>query len=457
MAIDPILSILNSRAPFALLRALKASSQRLGGLYAQLATGSAVSPAGDPGKFVAEMALRTELSGVIAARGSIDLGRAAIGLAETTLGGVSDRLIELRGVAIEALGSNDSDTRRVLQNRADQIVQSIELDLGGARFAGRPLFEDFSFDVAGDATGRLQNVSVTQTPVPTGNDGYRINVDVDAVGQSATQTLALSGTGPALLTLRTSQGSHSFSISLTGTSADGAALAASINALGEDTGVTATDNGSGDVELRTNEAGSAQYIAVSDVVGGISVLPGGTNGTDALVRVNGAVAQAAGNHVEFSAGGLGGSFDVTGSGAFGTQLTARGGFTMATDGAGGTYTFGVPAFAPGALGLSALRTGGDSALGTDPASALDLIDRALATATDGRAQLGSVDSTLQRHAAFLDGQHTGLMDAIDTISSVDLASTLVDISREQLLQSATIGVLRNMLSLHRAATLRLLL
>lgn len=434
----------------AVLSALMKSRQRSSLLLTQLATGTRLtSPGIDPSAFVAEQSLRLERAGVIAARGGIEFGLAATRIADSAMSSISDSLIEMRTLSIEALNSSDPGTLAALQGRADSLSQGIQRTLGGTNFGRTNVFGQLQFDISDDFADRLDNIEITGTHRPTGTIGLDVDVNVSQVGQVASATIAPTGNGSVSFDLRGDSGSEIVAIQLTGNASNDAdSLATAINANSDSTGLTANVNSFFEVEIVSETAGSNQFIAISNTVGGLNIVNAPANGTDAQVTVNGQVTSASGNRVQFSQNGLSGSFDVTDGAAFSTDFNVQGGFTVAVNETGNTVTFGLT----GLDYLGSMKVD----LKNNAAAALDTIDSAFDSLLSAQSSLASNQGGLQRYSALLDGREMGLAEALDTISGVDIASLIVDITRENLQTQIATSALSSMLDLQRLTAFKLL-
>ena len=434
----------------AVLSALMKSRQRSSLLLTQLVTGTRLtSPGVDPSAFVAEQSLRLERAGVIAARGGIEFGLAATRIADSAMSGISDSLIEMRTLSIEALNTSDPSQLSALQYRADSLSQSIQRTLGDTKFGRTNVFGQLQFDISDDFADRLDNIEITGTHRPTGTIGLDVDVNVSQVGQVASATIAPTGNGSVSFDLRGDSGSELIAVQLTGNASNDAdSLATAINANSDSTDLTASVNGFFEVEIVSENAGTDQYIAISNTVGGLNVVHAPANGTDAQVTVNGQITSASGNHIQFSQNGLSGSFDITDGSAFSTDFNVKGGFAVAVDEAGNTVTFGLT----GLESLSSLNID----LKNNAAGALNTIDSAFDSLLSAQSSLASNQSSLQRHSALLDGREMGLADALNTISGVNIASLIADITRENLQTQIATSVLGSMLDLQRMTALKLL-
>lgn len=179
------------------------------------------------------------------------------------------------------------------------------------------------------------------------------------------------------------------------------------------------------------------------------------------VTVNGVAARVENNVARFTANGFAGSFSIDPATAPGTAVTLTvqsGGITVATDGSGGTLTFGVPAFsgdlgASSGVGSLARLTTAIGSVSTDDRIAI--LDAARSEVITGRAQIGRVDSGLANAGSAIENQISGISSAVADLRSVDLASAILDLTRAQVQAELQTLLLREN-NVTQASILRLL-
>lgn len=434
------------------------NNQRLFGLLAaQLAANDrlATRPGFDPGAFVASERLRSQLASLDAGSRSIQLGRAISSLADSSLESTSTQLDNIRTLVLQASVASGDD-RLAIQGAIQTSVNQLESQLSSP-FFGRLGGSGSAIGVTSDPSGTITNAVLTQVPSQVPEAGFDIDIEVVAAGTSAEATIA-NAAGIAV-------GGRFELIGATGrvaVTANGSAqdVVDQINAGTGRSGLAASLSGA-DVVVSSVDAGSRQSIGIANLGAAGLTVASNVAGTDAQVRVNGVAASARGNVVSFGAGGFAGSFAVDPNAAGGTTVQLRavsGGITVATDGNGGSLTFGVPAFA-GSLGSSSgvgsLASLGANAGGVSLSDSLAIIDAAQSEVLASRAQLGSIDNRLAEASSAIENQISGISSAFADLRSVDVAGAILDLTRTRVQAELQMLLLREN-NVTQASILRLL-
>jgi len=122
---------------------------------------------------------------------------------------------------------------------------------------------------------------------------------------------------------------------------------------------------------------------------------------------------------------------------------------------GETYAFTIGNMTPSELGadyttaqganqsgLNALKTGGDYALATDPQSAIEVIDEAIADVSNERAKLGAIQvNVLESNQRNLSIARENLQTSESRIRDVDMAKEMVEFTKNNVLTQAATAML----------------
>lgn len=321
-------------------RVLKKNNDNLSTSLERLSTGLRINTgADDPAGLIASENLREEQAGI---KQAIDnAGRAGniIGTAEGGLNEVSSLLTELNGLVNQSANSGGLSDKEKAANQlqADSILATINRIAGATAFQGTKLLNgNYAYTTSSTAASAFGSLQINSAGLPA-NVTQSVLV---AVSNSATQgkltfTGATSSVGAAATTLEIAGNDGTQQLTFAA-NAKLSAVAAAINNITTATGVTASAAG-GVLTFKSGAYGSDQFVSVRSVAGAAFAVTGGTSGkaagTDAVVTVNGASAQAKGLDVTYRDSSLDVEF----------QLSTKGLNGLAGNGLnnGLTKTFGV--------------------------------------------------------------------------------------------------------------------
>jgi flagellin len=341
------------------------------------------------------------------------------------------------------VGSNANETISV------GITASRATDLGANQFVA---VANIGADVAGSATLADLDTAL-ETVTINGPDGQKdityaltdsAKQFVDKVNaESGTTGVTASATTTATLTLDAANNGTTFSIKLGSyndasqtigsavtisqaitDNTDLTDLAAAINAESANTGVTAElSSGNGTITLTQADG---YNIGVSGITNNDASLDatlatlGYTLDTGAATTVFGDTA----GDVSDEAVMLGGQVTFSGTGAFGVESS-------------GTNVLGA---ASGSSSLSAVSAI-DISTQTGSNSALDVLDQALRTVSDSRADLGAIQNRLESTIANLTNVSENVSAARSRVQDADFAAETAALTRAQILQQAGVAML----------------
>jgi flagellin len=234
-------------------------------------------------------------------------------------------------------------------------------------------------------------------------------------------------------------------------------ISTAINQIKDVTGVSATVAGTS-LNIDSTTFGSAQFVSVTAVAGTFNVT-GGTsgkaNGTDANVTVNGAAATAAGKDITYRSNDLDLAFTVS-SGLNGGKSK-----TFGITGGGATFelgaqvsetakaSLGIQSVSTGSLGdsnvgfLSSLASGGANALtGNSLVAAQGVVNKAINQVSELRGRLGAFQTfTLGSTINSLNISFENASSALSSVEDTDFASETANLTRSEILSSASTTVL----------------
>jgi flagellin len=269
--------------------------------------------------------------------------------------------------------------------------------------------------------------------------------------------------------LNGSNGAETFNFGA-GTSID--QIASAVNLVSDATGVEATQNEDGELELTSTAYGSDASIDLEIISEGstgtfdASVADKSVEGKDIVATVNGVEASGKGNQLSVNNSTLNLSVTVEdGSDAnFSFSITGGGAkFQLGTEVASTQQArLGIGSVSTGQLGGSAgrlyeLGSGQAKSLSEDVAGAAAIVDEVIAKVTSLRGRLGAFQSTtLESNLTSLNETRSNLSEAESTIRDADFAQESANLTRAQILVQSGTNVLslanqqpQNVLSLLR--------
>ncbi len=376
-----------------------------------------------------------------------------IGTAEgdlTEIGGLLTGLQSSVG-AVANGGAITQDERDAAQADVDSVIAQITKIASGSSFNGKKLLDgSLGYRVSGVTSTALSNVVVNSAKVPTGGS-KTLSIAVQTAATQGTVTYTggtLAAGNNVSLELTGNSGTQQISFAAGTTIAQ---QATAINATTNDTGVIATVSGT-NLLIQSADYGSTQNVSAKVLSGTYTASATSAAGTDAVVRVNGALAAANGINVTYrdnstdssftltttsNVAGQTTSFNVTGGGAD-FQLGSR--VTDANRSSIGINSVAATSLGSATLGtLSTLRGGEANALaGTNLATAQKIVDASVKQVASLRGRLGmfqkyQVDSNINSLQSELEqSDETG-----SAIRDADFATETAELSRQQILQQAS--------------------
>jgi len=444
-------------------RSLSANNAKLNTSLQRLSTGLKINTAADdPSGLIASEALKGEQTGISTAIDNANRATNVVGTAEGGLSEVSNLLNQLGGLVNQSAntGALSSDEISANQLQVDSILNTVNRIANSTSFQGKNLLDgSLGYTLSGAGTSAFTAISVNSANLP-GNTAEAVVVQV--TNSATLGNVTYSGPsnsahiGGSAVTLQIAGNIGSQQLSFAG-STKLSAVAAAINNITGETGVTASASGA-KLTFATKNYGSNQFVSVSSVSGAFNVT-GGTSGkayaTDAKVLVNGASATVDGTNVIYRDSnldlnltlskavnhGVTKSFGITGGGAnfsLGSKVTD----TLKT-------SIGINSVSTGSLGdsangfLSSLSTGGANQLTAKSLStAQNIVSEAVNQVSTLRGRLGAFQSlTLGSTVNSLSVAYENITAANSSITDTDFAAETANLTRDQILSQAATTVL----------------
>jgi flagellin len=429
-----------------------------------------------------------------------------ISLAQTAEGAmqeVTNNLQRIRELAVQSANdSNSSEDRASLNAEVTQLVAEIERVASTTSFNGKMLL-DGSFGTATFQVGSEQGetisfsmVSVRSSSLGVGSgSSYSTNLTGSEVGATALSAgdLTINGyeVGAASDDGVSLEGTLSVHTATTlDSAASGIAVAAAINAITGDTGVTATVNATtvagtavtafgtavaaGDITINGVDIGALAAAADaaergSDMAAAINVVSNQTGVTATFNTTTGAVALTAadGRNITIEKSANAGANDATtglttgvADATLGSDTTrssvdldsiSSSGVTVggANDGNAGLtahvgYTAATASAGAGVSSLDITTVGGAS-------SALAIVDAAIATIDSARGDLGAIQNRFESTIANLQNVAENVSAARSRIVDADFAAETAAMTKAQVMQQAGVAMLAQANMLPQAA------
>ena len=235
-----------------------------------------------------------------------------VGTAEGALAEVGSLLTGLQSLvaSVANSGAQTQDERDAAQGEVDSTISQINKIAGSSSFNGKKLLDgSLSYKTTGVVAASMTNVNVNAAKVPPGG-AKAITMAVQTAATRGTITYAggtLAVGNNVSLELTGNTGTQQMSFAAGTTIAQ---QAAAINATTNDTGVQATVVGA-NLQIESADYGSQQAVSARLLSGTYSTSVTAASGTDAVVRVNGALAAANGVNVAYRDNATDVSFSLT--------------------------------------------------------------------------------------------------------------------------------------------------
>lgn len=421
----------------------------------RLSTGSRINRgADDPAGLIVVQSLSAELTGTNAALDNNQRAKSLLGTADAALTEVTSLISTIQSLAAKSSSSGGLTPSEIAANQAqiDNAISSIDRIIGTTQFNGKRLLDGSqSIRATASVPAKVSDVRVYSRPTTTPTQSLAVNVV--SVGAVASGTLVNNpaAVSAAQISVTGSLGTATISIAAGDTLAN---IASKVVAAANDTGVSATVNGS-TVRIQSRAYGSNAFVSASYISGDSDFATGVayTKGTDAQVTVNGQSAFVDGLRVSYNASGFSGEFTLTAAGnvagGAGNIDIAGGGATFQLGTTTNTQsTIGINALFSQGLGdsvtgyLSTLKSGGTNDLTKNAGQATSIAKAALSQVATLQGRIGGFTQfQVETSINSLSAAKEALTNARSVITDVDFASETAELSRQNVLLQSAVSLL----------------
>lgn len=446
---------------------LAKSQSALGTSLQRLSSGLRINTgADDPSGLIASETLRSEIQGISTAIDNSTRASNVITTADAALGEVSNLLVSIKGLIIQAAntGGMSQDEINANQLQVDSAIASVTRISNSTSFAGLKLLDgSLGYITSGVATSALRDVHIHNAAFGT---AATIPVVVNVIQSAQTAQLRFQAsaiTNSITLELAGSVGVQVLSF-VSGTKSS--AIAFAVNRVSDSTGVSASitsaSNVSSGITFTSSGYGSKSFVSVQ-VLGNASsfvtqsaatgAVQQRSVGIDAIASINGAQAIADGLKLSLDTPSLSLSLNIDAALGIGTK-------TFTITGGGAVFQLGpqvqsnqqvniaIDSISASRLGsaltgyLTDVVTGGAADLSRDPARASQILDIAINQVSILRGRLGAFEkNTLQTNINTLQVALENVTASESSIRDTDFAAETSNLTRNQILVQAGTSVL----------------
>ncbi len=469
------------------LSALNNTQGSLSTYIQQLSTGQQInSPADNPAGYSIAQRFTTQINGLNQA---ISNGNQAVSLVQTATGALQNEtnlLQQIRTIAVQsANGSNTSQDRASLQGVVSQLLAQVQTIATQTQFNGQNLldgsFSGQQFQVGANAN-QIINVSVSNAQASAiGNNVmaasgsiYSSSGSVTSNGYGAGGAFTISASAgnftSGTVNIAGYAGTSGITVAATDSAAD---IAAGINKISQQTGVTASANtsvaftvasgsisftlGNGNTTSQTNAVNiSANVTALTPtgLSGLVSAINNATAQTGIAASVNAnnqlVLTQAQGQNISITNFAGTGSLAAGGTTVDGTNQTALvQGFVQMQSTQGYSLTNGQNIGLASISSLNAVSTVDVSTV-EGANQAIATIDQAINTLNQQGGSLGAIQQRVQASVQNLQTAATNLSSARSTVQDANIAEATTQLTKYQILQQAGISTLAQANSLQQS-------
>jgi flagellin len=447
-------------------RVLRKNNDSVNKSLERLSTGLRINKgADDPAGLIASENLRLEKAGISQAIDNAERASNIIGTAEGGLTEVSSLLTELQQLVSQSAntGGLSEEEKAANQLQVDSILGTINRIAGSTAFQGAKLLNgNYAYATSGVVASAFTTMQINSARLP---DAQAVNVVVQVTDSATTGQVTFTGAGTGTgntVTLEVAGAAGTEQLTFAGSSTI-AQIATAVNAIREVTGVSAAASGT-TLKFNSTGYGSEQFVSVKALSGTFAVA-GGTNGkdygTDAIVKVNGAAAEAHGINVTYRNSNLDLEFDISTATGGVNGLNNGGTKTFTITGGGANFSLGskvtetdkaaigiqsvsTSSLGDGAVGyLSTLASGGANDLSSgNLVAAQKILDKAVKQVSQLRGRLGAFQKfTIGSTVNSLGIAFENASAAESAIRDTDFAEETAKLTRSQILVSAATTVL----------------
>jgi flagellin len=442
----------------------------LGATLEKLSTGFKINRASDgPAALVISERLKGQLVSLQQAVETSDRARQMVNTAEAALTEVSNLLISIQDLIIEAANDGALSNEEILANQfqVDSAIETITRIASVTSYGELSLLNgNLDYTVSGLSYSTISDFGIHGAQITNGVSQIRVQIAITSnaekagVSQPATTVNALNNSGLSLL-ITGNLGAELIKLS---PNTSVSAIRDAVNGFSDSTGVVAAVSNASLI-FQSQGFGSDQFVHVQDLTAtnvGNELFKHFDEGVDVVGSINGHQAAARGLemttntfqlHAEFL---LSANFWSTNGGT----VTGTASASFYVTGGGATFQLGENAnvrdqeflgiqritsdnLGDGSVGyLKDLMTGGSAQLLTNPELAHQIVAKAIDDITLLRARLGAfVANTLDSNTNSLDIAIRSLQSSVSNLLDTDFAEATAEFTKNQILVQAGTSVL----------------
>lgn len=438
-------------------RNLGASDSALTKSIEKLSSGYRINSAGDdPAGLVISEKLRAQVSGIGMAVKNAGDAVNMVKTAEGALQEVSRLLSSMRDLAVHAsnIGANDTATAAADQQQIQNAIQSINKIAAETQFGNKKLLDGTAGITASIAGADVIAGDFSNTVLAL-EDGDQISVNVTAAAEQA--TIASADLGEDTDNLASDGTFYMNGVAINYTTSDTVAgLAEKVNAVSDQTGVTAATDGAGVINFTSVAYGSAASITATEAVATIfgatstsdtgvdaaaTITSGGENVSDAswTAGAGNILKDSRGNSIvlkEGTTGNVGVEFTIT-AGTLKFQVGAFSGQTRSVN-LNSAYADKLGTTAVAGEDVSTI----DVTTFDGAQDAIDILEQAISDVSTMRANLGATQkNVLESSINSLNVAKENISASESAIRDTDMAAEMVEFTKNQILQQAGVAML----------------
>jgi flagellin len=425
----------------------------------RLSTGLKINSGADaPAGLIASQQLQSEMAGISQAVDNSQQAGNVVNTADGALSEVSSMLLQMQSLTNQAANTGALSPAEISANQlqVDSILASINRISNTTEFNGVQLLNgQLDFTTSGVATSAITGTQLNAVQVPTGSP-VNVTVQVVTSARLADVNYAASGIGASATTIEVAGNLGTEQLSFAA-STHNSAIAFAINGVKGSTGVSATVETNGQLQINSTEYGSAQFVSVKTIGTSGAFVNSKQVGRDAVVTINGTQADVNGLDASVRTGNF--DVDLTLKNSFATKQGATSNFYVTGGGAKfqlgsevnqqGQVQIGIASVSTDSLGsnvdgfLSALGSGGSASLSSGNLIVSQrILNDAISQVSTLRGRLGAfqadvIDSNVNSLNVALENVTASESD----ITDADFATETAALTRAQILVQANTSVL----------------
>lgn len=417
--------------------------------------------------------MTANIRGISAAIRNANDGISLTQTAEGSLSAIQDNLQRIRELAVQSsnTGNNASD-RSALNNEASQLIQEIDRVANNSAFNGIKLLDgSFTGQTLQVGAGNEANDRIEISISSAKSDKLGAGSSASITGAAITSSTALTAGGVTVNGYQVGA-SSSDGVSYSGSTGSAIAKANAINAISGKTGVTATLNATTTTFTATAAATTTAAVTYSLTINGVAIASGSNstspkqsasniaaaiNAVSAQTGVTASISDAdSGAYTLTAADGRNITVEVPSTGTasltgVGSGGTTYGSFSLSTSSSAGITLSGSQATAAIIGAAAQVQTSTATAgsgvgsvnlnTASGAQSALTTLDRAINTITDARASMGAYQNRLSASISNLETTSMNLSASRSRILDTDYAKETTLLAKSQIITQAATAML----------------